>query len=602
MTARSAAADAPVYRTLTSQLAEDLNWLEDHCCQQSSLQQPASQLRYAAALVRNLIGPFLDGQPAEPLHVAVVGGAGAGKSTIANFLCGAVVAEANPQAGYTRHPTAYVAAGASVNWPAHVGFLGLLKRLSDPAPGNLDADVYQVRRVPLDGSTATLLPRFVVWDCPDMTTWAASGYIPRLLEIAGLADVLVYVASDERYNDAIPTQFLEMFAKSGKPVVVCLTKMREADAPALVEDFRKEVLARLSSDRIPCLTVPGLTAAELADPIRRAGRFQTPLLEQVSSLASPASAARQRSVRAAATWLVTHQQELLDVARRDLEALKTWRGLVLQGQEEFDQRYRREYLMSETFRRFDEALVKLLELLELPGIGQVLGTVLYIVRAPYRWIKGLFSRAMQKSQPPAIPERPVLEQALQAWLDLLHKEAAHRDEQHSLWRHIKSGFEENLIPGVRSRFEQGLTTFHQSLADETERTARAIYEDLQNNPLALNTLRGTKFALEVGAITGTLIAGGLNIWDVVLVPLAASVTQHLVELLGKQYVDRQREAARSRQMALVTQHLSGPLAEWLIQWPASGGSRFERLQLALSRVPEALQQMENAVTKALEKK
>ena len=37
--------------------------------------------------------------------------------------------------------------------------------------------------------------------------------------------------------------------------------------------------------------------------------------------------------------------------------------------------------------------------------------------------------------------------------------------------------------------------------------------------------------------------GGLSVWDVVLVPLAASITHQLVELLGRSYVDNQREQA-----------------------------------------------------------
>jgi hypothetical protein len=63
-------------RSLVSQLAEDLGWLEAHCRQQPELAARAGQLRLAAALVRNVLGPFLDQQPATPLHVVVVGGAG----------------------------------------------------------------------------------------------------------------------------------------------------------------------------------------------------------------------------------------------------------------------------------------------------------------------------------------------------------------------------------------------------------------------------------------------------------------------------------------------------------------------------------------------
>src|SRR5205085_3250910 len=133
------------------------------------------------------------------------------KSTVANMLTGSTVAEANPQAGFTRHPIAYVSSNGSYNCMAHAGFMGPLQKLSEPAPSSLDADVYQVRRVTIDPAGAALFREFVVWDCPDMTTWATwapQGYAPRLFEVAALADVVVYVASDERYNDEIPTQFL----------------------------------------------------------------------------------------------------------------------------------------------------------------------------------------------------------------------------------------------------------------------------------------------------------------------------------------------------------------------------------------------------------
>src|SRR6266849_11140087 len=148
-------------RNVTSQLAEDLGWLEEYCRGQSNLAAQGVELRLAAALVRNCIGPFLDGQAPTPLHLAVIGGAGAGKSTVANMLSGAQQAEANPQAGFTRHPIAYTSADGTLSWPAHAGFLGPLQRLNEPSPADLDADVYQVRRVhPVE--SFSLLERFIV--------------------------------------------------------------------------------------------------------------------------------------------------------------------------------------------------------------------------------------------------------------------------------------------------------------------------------------------------------------------------------------------------------------------------------------------------------
>ena len=584
-------------RSLTTQLADDLGWLEEHCRAQPEQARQAVQLRLAAALVRNCVGPFFEEQPPEPLHVAVVGGAGAGKSTVANFLTGSPVAETNPQAGFTRHPIAYTGANGQVAWPALLGFLGPLQRLAKPSPSNLDADVYQVRHVAANGDSFTLLKHFVVWDCPDMTAWAATGYIPRLLEVAGLADVIVYVASDERYNDEIPTQFLQMLLETGKPVVVCLVKMHEEDVPRLVAHFQKEVLSRFPDRALAVLPIPHLTPEQLADPVGQAGQYRIPLLNQVAVLGEPAREARRRTVQGAVNYLVRSQESFLAAARQDVAALQSWRDLVASGQREFDQRYKREYLTGEKFRSFDEALVRLMEMLELPGVGKFVSGTLWVLRTPYRLLKGVVSKALSRPATAGRPELPVLEGALEGWLDLLRKEAARRSSGHSLWEHIDKGFASGLADTARERFQQGFADFQKGLSDEVEQTARAIYDELEKNPAKLNVLRGFKFSMDAGAIGVTLASGGLGWHDVILVPLIASLTHQLVELLGKQYVDGQREHARERQQALVTRYISAPLAEWLAQWPATGGSTYERLQLALRRIPQAVRALANSVPK-----
>src|SRR5262245_16244886 len=116
-----AAMDTIAARTLIHELADDLGWLEGYCRHNPDLEGHAGRLRLASSLVRNCIGPYVEGHPAPPLHVAVLGGAGAGKSTVVNFLTGHAAAEANPQAGFTRHPIAFTHAGGTTGWPSQLG-------------------------------------------------------------------------------------------------------------------------------------------------------------------------------------------------------------------------------------------------------------------------------------------------------------------------------------------------------------------------------------------------------------------------------------------------------------------------------------------------
>lgn len=591
------------HRGKVRQLADDLTWLEDHCKRQPELGVHAAHLRLAAALTRNVIGPAADGQAARPLFVAVVGGAGTGKSTVVNFLCGAVVAEANPQAGYTRHPTAFLPPTLGVTWPTYLGFLGPLTRLTESKPGNLDEDVYQAKRIPppVNGSPDPLAD-FVVWDCPDMTTWASGGYVSRLMEVVALADVVVFVASDERYNDEVPTQFLHLLIKAGKAVVVCLTKMKESEANPLLDHFRKEVLGRVPKaggdvPPIPCAAIPQLPADVRADPTGKGAKYRVALLNQLLAICPSPEATRSRTVANAVRYLETAGEGLLDVARRDLTELENWRTIVDAGKAQFEDRYRREFLAGEQFRRFDRTREQVMQMLELPGAGKAVSGTLALLRTPYRLAREFVTKTLVRPDMPNLSEHTICTAALAAWMDGLQAETLRRSGTHPIWKQLSHGFDAGLKMQAQDRFGQEFRSFELKETDELDRAARAVPEYLSQSHGLLNTLRLGTAAVDLVAIGGVVYAIWVPVWyELLLIPVAVSVTRQAVEIVVTQVVDSGRNRVRNQRESLLVEHLTGPLSKWLGDWPTSSGSTLEKLQQVLGRVPQTIRELSGFVS------
>jgi hypothetical protein len=191
-----------------------------------------------------------------------------------------------------------------------------------------------------------------------------------------------------------------------------------------------------------------------------------------------------------------------------------------------------------------------------------------------------------------------MEAALDDWLHQLGVEARRRSGTHPIWGQLCQSFETSMLPQVRDIFERLFRDFQLAIAEDVEKTSRAIYAELEKDPTRLNVIRGGKLALDVISIGAVLMAGGINIWDVALVPLAASVSQMIAETLGWQYVESQREAIRQRQGQLARQMILEPLSQWLQAWPAKSDSTYATLQQLIVQVPEQIEELHRSLRKA----
>jgi hypothetical protein len=319
-------------------------------------------------------------------------------------------------------------------------------------------------------------------------------------------------------------------------------------------------------------------------------------LNQILVLSDSETATRTRTVSNAARYLSSASTNLLEVARRDLAEYDVWRAAVATGQAEFEERYRLEYLSGERFRRFDRYREEMMDLLELPGAGRALGGAIWLLRAPYRWSRDYVAKLVVRPEVYNLSETAVLNAALTGWLDRLQAESLRRAPTHPLWKQIAARFDGELAPQARERFEQDRRGFELKETDELEAAGKALIDGLRKNAILLNALRIGKFALDLVVIGLILYLTWVPSWyHLLLIFVGVSATHQISELLVRGVVESARMRVRGQREALVRSLLSAPLAAWLSQWPAKGGSSIEKLQQVMQRVPATIRLLEESV-------
>src|SRR5262249_46236719 len=157
--------------------------------------------------------------------------------------------------------------------------------------------------------------------------------------------------------------------------------------------------------------------------------------------------------------------------------------------------YRQEFLSGEQFHRINRYRDEMMNLLELPGAGRMLGGLIWLLRMPYRWTRDYVIGLVARPETFNLSERTVLTASLTGWLDKLHAEALRRAGTHPVWKQIAVRFDSELGPQARARFDEELRTFEMKETDELERAGKALVDGLQNHPVLLYSLRGGKLVV-----------------------------------------------------------------------------------------------------------
>ncbi|MFO0945545.1 MAG: GTPase domain-containing protein [Planctomycetota bacterium] len=571
-----------------SGLLELLGYYVDRGLREDEVTIP--ELRFAIALARYRFSPPGGRMVAERVHVMSFGGAGAGKSTLTNIVVGADVAEINAQAGYTRHPIAFIKSDverAGELWP---DYLGMLERYDSAEPANIDEHRYGWRRLLGDLVDPGFLRRHVVWDCPDLTAKDATHYQSRVIEIAGLAHVCVYVASDERYNDELPTNFLQAMLDAGKYVVVVLTKVSPTDADELMRLFQSQVLKNLrNGDRIlEIVPIPCPPPGKFSSLWTESMPYGSQIREAIEKITGDFAELQLHSRQSAARYLLAQQSRLLDPLRQDLAEWRSWIELVRQAANEAVVRYEREYLARVQHRELQHAHAELLSIFMPKGIFEFVGKGLELLRTPYRMLKNLWKRFSPIQLTSEIDEERAIEKVRRGMLESLQVMSATRKARHPLWSDLHQSLHQDAVGLIEPAFHKLRDKQRRQLEDQLLNVGQSIRSDIERIPMATLGLQTARVFLDLLAVAAAVYVGGLYPITILLVLLCVGGVEELVHIACHFYVNRHRASLIRQQKENIRELIQVAYIDSLVQLPMHKGRRLHGLSTLTERLETEL--------------
>jgi hypothetical protein len=507
------------------------------------------RLNFALSLLRMRIGPALapGWLVADPVHVVLCGGTNTGKSTVLNVLLGREAAGMGVRARFSQHAEGYRASALGDAWlvDTPTRFAGYARYCDEHPPRQSDAalrrDGYQPAfalldptRLPGPALAPPATTSAVLWDGPDYSTEEAGAYLQTVLDLLGLADLVLMMVTDESYADARGNAFLGMVSETKVEVLNVANKLPEN--PALINDVAR-TLDTAGSSQAPLFRLPEVRGASTAERMVRL--LATPEASSLRDAVARESARRiklkRQALEGSFAFLESHFEELLRPLASEVGAAADWkafvdrttRALILEP-------HRRDYLEGVSYGEFNRTLVHVMELLKVPWIGTVLELAGKVVKTPFRLASAAARRlagmASADSQRPA--EEEILRQGIASWMAALRAEAQLRAAAggHAAWADITRELD---APKVRDAFLERFTSAFAAYRTEIDAMVRtraeALYGKLKENPKRLNALRSANLVSSAASIVLVVKTAGLNWSDVVIGPLVAGLWQNLLE-------------------------------------------------------------------------
>lgn len=472
--------------------------------------------------------------PDDPPLVVIAGGTNVGKSTIFNWVVGADVASSSPLARHTKAPTVYV----------HSGELGLLREgsfLPSYARLKLESRDDPAHEASLgEGASSYFLltheraevKGVVLIDSPDIdSTHARNREVAE--DLLFLADVVLFVATPEKYNDALCVDYMDQATLLRKGLVWALNKGADQ---AVADDLRAAIDRQAKGKSAPrMLELPYLRHP---DPATDAP-FRRELREAVVTPGGEGAKLRQSALRGARLALASDVETVAARLREELAELDRIRSeaeLILDaGRDEYSR-----FLATLEFYELDQVFEKVLEHFRIPilddvyaGFRSVIGFVSTNV------VKLVSGKEPQDARTKKLAERrekdrqklkELLDTARSALSDLPHAHTQVLSEAAPTWL-------EGLVSKTPDEQNAAVETFLDGAEAEAARWIEVQTEThvamLEEHPYAKAALRTVKGVFQVGfGVLSAYLTHGFGPWDVLIGTATERAVKKILESAG----------------------------------------------------------------------
>lgn len=477
-----------------------------------------------------------------PHQIVVVGPTQVGKSTLTNILLQQPLAESSAEAGFTVHCQGFHVVqqlkdqyANSDTWAT--AYFGALQQSRQR---NLDRQVLDEYSLQETQSTDSPFFDSVIWDTPDFDSIRSFDYRAPLIKAVALADLVVFVVSKEKYADKTVWVMLELLASLNVPVVIVMNK-----TPV---DVRTELKASVENKYHNAIPERGLP------PICFIDEYQRTQLEEIASLLEQDEIVdlkvqvRNQLKRVepdqlksnTVNFIKQHWNGWTASVSAEHRLLNEYIALVDSVTAETAQRYRTEYIDSDRHREVIQlALSELLVLLEVPGMAKPLSKIRSVVTWPVRTLIKTAKEPSPLAKDDRNEERRLLDElgkhsSASLIASIARKESGSDTEW---WRQLREQIVE-AEPEIKNKYDQSLDNYHTMLQVEIDRAAQSLYQNLQEQPKTLNSLRAARVTADAAAVVLAVKSGGLGAVDLVVAPAMLSLTTLLTEGALGQYMHR----------------------------------------------------------------